>query len=301
MSLVINLKAETGLVDRTENTNRFYEDIRKYPTLTKEEEFKWFTQYRNGTSKEREEARDYIIKCNQRLVVSVAKKWATTDTLMDYVNEVNKGLMQAIDAFDPNLGLKFSNIAMYYFKRAINHYNTETVPMVRRTNNSKTAHVISKATNDFIQKHERNPSSDELMDIVNNKYGKNVKDKHDLTLVQITRIDSSESDGGDEDPSYGDAQEYDRVSATHNGYEDTVSKDFNTKVVRMLLSKLQPREREIIELSFGLSEHNGFKREHELAEIAKIMGLTAERVRQLKVASLNKLKDLYIRKVRGAV
>jgi RNA polymerase primary sigma factor len=134
MSLVINLKAETGLVDRSENTTRFYEDIKKFPTLTKEDEDKWFDVLKNGSPEEKSFARDYIWLCNQRLVIAAAKKWATTDTLTDYINEANIGLAEAIDKFELDKGTKFCTYAMWFIKRAINNYNNDVAPMVRKTN-----------------------------------------------------------------------------------------------------------------------------------------------------------------------
>ena len=90
MALVINTSIDSGLVDRSENTKRFYKDVKSYPTLTAEQERYWFNIFKNGsTRKEREYAREYIINCNQRYIISVAKNWATTDNLMDYVNEAN--------------------------------------------------------------------------------------------------------------------------------------------------------------------------------------------------------------------
>ena len=102
MGLVINLKADTGLVDRSENTTRFLKDVKDFPTLTREEEIEWFTKYKHGTKEEKEIARDYIMLCNQRMIIAAAKKWAKTDTLMDYVNEANFGLNEAIEKFDPS-------------------------------------------------------------------------------------------------------------------------------------------------------------------------------------------------------
>jgi RNA polymerase primary sigma factor len=161
MSLAINLKAETGLlVDRSENTTRFYEDVKKYPILTKEEEEKWFGVLASGTDKEKEFAREYIWLCNQRMVIAAAKKWAKTDTLMDYVNEANFGLMEAIEKFDTSFDVKFASYAMWFIKRAINKYICGDLQVVKRPNYSKTFHVISKATNDFLQENERIPSPD---------------------------------------------------------------------------------------------------------------------------------------------
>ena len=290
MGLVINLKADTGLVDRSENTTRFYNDIKDYEPLTAEEEITWFKLLREGTPSERKHAREHIIKCNQRLVIAAAKKYSTTDTLMDFTNEANVGLMQAIDKFDYNVGVKFASYAMWFIKRAINTYINQ-LQLVKRTNSTKTFHVISKATNKFIQENERNPTADELMEMVNGKFNKDIKDKNDLLDLQISRIDYEGDD--DVDYAYGDIADYNKASASYNTYEETEFKDFNTEFITQLLDVLNPREREIIKMRFGISDT--VRGEAKIHEIALKMNLTKERVRQLEKESLEKMKREYIK------
>jgi RNA polymerase primary sigma factor len=295
MGLVINLKADTGLVDRSENTTRFYKDIVDYPTLTKEEEIEWFDKMHNGaTEQERNFAREYIILCNQRLVIAAAKKWAKTDTLMDYVNEANIGLSEAIDKFDETKDVKFASYAMWFILRAINTYTNGALQLVKRTNFSKTFHVISKATNDFIQEFERNPTPEELLDLITSKYNKDIKDKNDLLDLKVSYVDESSND--DEDTSnYGDMAAYNKASASYNDYEETESNDFNKTLVSSMLNKLSPRKQQIIKMRFGMYEETkGLKREYEREEIAEKLGLTSERVRQLENEAMSEIKSEYI-------
>lgn len=294
MGLVINLKADTGLVDRSENTTRFYNDIKDYPTFTREEEVAWFNQLRHGATKEeRDWARTYIMICNQRMVVAAAKKWASTDTLMDYVNEANFGLNEAIDSFDVTVGTKFASYAMWYILRAINVYNNGDNQLVRKTNQSKTFHVISKATNDFLQEFERTPTPEELLEIINGKYKKDIVDKNDLIPTHYASIDLSEAN---EDENYigGDIADYNRASASYNDYVAKENHDFDKKMVSSLLNKLSPRKKEIIKMRFGLCEDNGLHREYERDEIGHKLGLTAERVRQLEAEAMDEMKKEYI-------
>jgi len=294
MSLVINLKAETGLVDRSENTTRFYEDIKNFPTLTKEDEDKWFGVLKNGNPEEKNFAREYIWLCNQRLVIAAAKKWATTDTLTDYINEANIGLAEAIDKFELDKGTKFCTYAMWFIKRAINNYNNDVAPIVRRTNLSKTFHVVSKVTNDFIQKYERFPTADELKESINKKYKKkDIKDKNDLLDIHITRMDDVGGDADDTNANFSDLMDYNRISSSVNEYETTSTNDYNKKMVDSLLSILTPREQKLIKMRFGLIEINGIKREFELIEVAEELGITPERVRQLETSILLKLRKEY--------
>lgn len=297
MALVINLKADTGLVDRTENTTRFLKDVKDYPTLTKEEEIEWFNKLKHGTKKERVFAKEYLMLCNQRLVIAAAKKWAKTDTLMDYVNEANFGLSEAIEKFDTNFDVKFASYAMWFIKRAINKYICGDLQVVKRPNYSKTFHVISKATNDFLQKNERTPSSDELFEIVTVKYGKDIKDKNDILQLKVSYVDESSNDE-DENPNYGDIAAYNRASASCNNYEAEETNTFNKELVTSLLNKLSPRKQQIIKMRFGMYEgDNGLKREYEREEIGQILGLTSERVRQLELAAMEEIKREYVKTI----
>lgn len=293
MALVINLKADTGLVDRSENTTRFYDDIKEFPTLTKDEEVIWFNKLHNGTPQEREIAREHIILCNLRMIIAAAKKWANTDTLMDYVNEAYFGLDEAIDSFDVNVGTKFASYAMWYILRAINNYNNGDCQIVRKTNLSKTFHVISKATNDFLQENERNPTEEELLEIIKTKYKKDIKDKNDLLTTRYSSIDLGDTADEDNYPG-GDVVDYNRASASYNSYVTQENNDFNKSMVSSLLNKLSPRKKEIIKMRFGLYEDNGLRREYEREEIGKKLGLTAERVRQLEGEAMDEMKKEYI-------
>jgi RNA polymerase primary sigma factor len=294
MPLIINLKSDTNIVDRSENTVRFYDDIKRYPILTKEEEEKWFRILSDGTDEEKEKAREYIWLCNQRLAISAAKKWANTDNLTDYINEANIGLAEAIDKFDITKGTKFCTYAMWFIKRAINNYNNDISPIVRKTNLSKTFHVVSRVTNEFIQNNERNPTSDELKEQINKKYkAKDIKDKNDLLDIHIARMDDVGGDADDSNANFTDLMDYNRISSSVNEYEAVSNDEYNKNLIDNLLKILAPREQKLIKMRFGLIEVNGIKREFELSEVAEELSLTTERVRQLEAEVLKKLRKAY--------
>lgn len=311
MPLVVNLKqTDTGLVGRNENTKRFYNDIRKYDVLDREDEVKFFkelSEYRAKAKKAREddnielcnlytekaeEVRSIIINANQRLCVSAAKNWATTDNLLDYVNEANIDLAEAVDRFDYTKGIKFASYAMWYIKRALNKYCHDVMPIVHRTNNSKTWSIESKIKSDFAQKNERNPSSEELMELVNEKLKNGIKDKADLASIQVTVINDHSSKETDS-AAYIDNMEYNNVSACENDFEKQSESEYQKTLVTSLLSTLEPREKKIISMRFGLIEVNGIKKEFQLREVAEEMGLTTERIRQMENEILRKLRKDY--------
>jgi RNA polymerase primary sigma factor len=316
MPLVVNLKqTDTGLVCRSDNTKRFYNDIRRYDVLDKEEEtrlFKELSEYKNALkiakddkdyescdfyTKKIDEIRDKIINANQRLCVSAAKNWATTDTLLDYVNEANIDLSEAIDKFDYTKGIKFASYAMWYIKRALNTYCHDVIPIVRRTNNSKTWNLESKVRNEFIQKNEREPSSEELMELINAKLKCGIKDKSDLLNIQITTVGDYSVAKDDDTISRSDIMEYNNASASENDFERVVENDFHKALVTSLLNVLPERERMMISMRFGLIEINGIKKEFTFFEIAEELNLTPERVRQMESEILVKLKKEYEKKL----
>lgn len=287
MALIINLQADTGIVDRSENTTRFYEQIRKYPTMTQEEEVEWFKKMKYGrTKKEREDARNYIICCNQRLVVAAAKKYSNKDNLMDFTNEANIGLIKAVDKFDETRGVKFASFALWYIKRSINDCKAED-QMVKPTNYSKTFHVIAKAKDKFMQKNERMPNQIELMEFINEHYHKNIKDPHDLCDIINSRVDLS----SDDDEYASDVNFFNVVTASKNECEKNDAYKYNQEFITLLMEPLTEREKIIIKLMFGLEDD--LKGQYKSSDVGEKLGLTKERVRQLKKLALEKMKKEY--------
>ena len=289
MSMIVNIGLNNSKITRTENATRYFKEISKYPTMSKEDEIEWFGKLHNGTEEEKKFAREYIINCNQRLAVSVAKQWANAENLTDYINEVNIGLIEAVERFDETRDVRFCSYAMWFMLRAVNHYNNECVPLVKRTNQSKTFHVVAKARNKFSQENEREPSEDELLELINSDYNKNIKDKYDLIDAQPLSIDDTVFCENDEYV-FNETTAFNSRTASVNEYEVRMSNDYNTELIETLLNCLTDREQKIIRLKFGLMELNGVKRCYDNREIAEEIGITPERVRQLARDGLNKIK-----------
>ena len=107
--MVVNLKTpNSDYFERTETLVRYYEDIRKYDVLTNEEELELFEMIKNGNKFEKQVAKEKLINCNQRFVVAVAKRYATNDNILDLINEGNIGLMEALENFKVEKGVKFT-------------------------------------------------------------------------------------------------------------------------------------------------------------------------------------------------
>lgn len=288
MSTKINVKTSTNaLRERTETLKRYYEDIRKYNVMSKEEETKYFNQYKNGNDAEKKLAFNMIINSNQRFVIGVAKRYATDDNILDLIEEGNMGLIEAFHKYDVSLGHKFISYAVHYIRRAINAYLVNHNSVIHRSNNHKIYHLASKARNLFIQRHLRQPTTDELLDVLNNEFKANLRNANDLTDPYIMSIDvnyDSDTDiHGDNYTIYND------YTSNQNGYNKQSENDFNTFMVTKIINTLSEKEQTILRMSFGI----GYDREYEVYEISQVINLCAERVRQLKNKALEKLKEEY--------
>lgn len=287
--MVVNLKSpSTDYFERTETLMRYYEDIRRYDVLSKEEEIALFDMLNNGSKIEKETAKEKLINCNQRFVVAVAKRFATNDNILDLINEGNLGLIEALNEFDSSKGVKFTTWAVWYIRRAINLYCINYGTIVRKTNLSQTYHVVSQATNKFIQQEYRQPTLEELAEILKEDYEVDIKNLNDIIETKVSSIDEG-FNTDDDGSNIGEMTLYNAYSASANDYERISANDFNNKLISNMLLKLPEREREIIKMVFGI----GYDREYELQEIAPKVGLTIERVRQLKSEILGRLKKEY--------
>ena len=294
--MVINLKTTTNVIERTDTLARFYNDIKKYPVLTYDEEINLLKMIKKGNGKSKNEARELLIKSNQRFIVAVAKRFGTTDNILDLISEGNEGLSEAIEKFDLKKNVKFTTWAIYFIRRSINRYLMNYGSIVRKSNISKTYHVISQATNSFVQKYHRQPMANELKDYMNEKFNIKIKDSIDVLNAQITSIDYNPKSDED-DASMGDILDFNSYSASHNNCEDTYNKDFNDILVKTILNVLTPREQKVMKMNFGI----GYMRSYEVKEIAEELNLTTERIRQMKASCLKRLKKEYEKRISSLV
>ena len=287
--MVVNLKSPTtDYFERTETLTRYYEDIRKYDVMSEEKEVEMFNLFKNGNKQEQEYARNFIINANQRFVVAMAKRFATNENILDLISEGNIGLIEAMKDFDITKGNKFITFAVWYVRRAINNYCINYGNLVKKTNLSKTYHVIAQATNKFIQTEYRQPTLEELLEIVNKEHKADIKSIEDIIDTKISSIDEG-FNSEDDDAVFGEMSLYNSYSSSFNEYEKISNDDFNNKLISSMLGNLPEREKTIIKMVFGI----GYYREYELQEIAEELGLTTERVRQIKNSVIKEIKEKY--------
>ena len=281
----------------TSNITKFYNKIRSYDVLSKEEERELFKIIKFGTSKEAEQAKKTLIECNLKLAVSGARAYATNQNIEELISEAYAGLIEAIDKFNLDKALecdiRFATFASEYIRRNINLFRTNYGSMVRQTNRVKTIHCLSKAKNSFMQKYERQPTSDELLVWLNENY---LDDKHridnpnDVEDLRISSIDEPLEFGNEDDGiNSGLMLSYNMATQQSNSAILNEDKEYQNAIIDKVLSVIDERDREIIKMCFGI----GYTHKISVEDIAEKMKLTRERVRQIKSNSIKKMKEAY--------
>jgi RNA polymerase primary sigma factor len=288
--MIVNLSIpQNNFFERTDTLKRYYEDIRKYIPLTIEREQKLIKIYHTTQSQqEKKKVRDEIMCANQRFVLGVVRRWATNDNILDLISEANIGMAEALEEYDVKQNVRFITFAVYYIRRAINTYLLKHGCIVKRNNLAKTNHLINQIVNNFMQKELRQPTNDEIAEILEQDYNVSIKDSTDILNVQMSSIDE---DYGcdDEDANVSTILAFNSASASENECEEKNNQEFAQKMVQSVLKKLTPTEQEVVKYLFGI----GHVREYELKEIAEKMNFTSERIRQLKISALEKMKKAY--------
>ena len=162
------LKISNSITNRDQTLGSYLTWIAKFPLLNIEEEIELAQKIKHGGT-EGEKAREKLVTSNLRFVVSVAKQYQHQGlALSDLINEGNIGLMKAADKFDETRGFKFISYAVWWIRQSVLQAISEQGRMVRLPLNVEgVLHTIANATNDFMQKHQRLPSVDELAAITN--------------------------------------------------------------------------------------------------------------------------------------
>lgn len=281
----MNLKGKkSGFITADRSLNDYLKEINKYKILTAAEESELIKQMRNGD----QNARTKLIASNQRFVYAVAKRYGNEDNVLDLVNEGNIGLIQALDAFDETKGTRFLSCAIWYIRRQINGYLNSDNLLIRKTNNTKTVYKLSKIKEKFFAEHNRHPEVDEVADILENEYGLKIKDKTDLLDINTLSISTCFDD--EDARAFENSPYFSEKTAVDSEYLTEMDQEFNSVVSGTLISALTEREKTIILMSFGI----GYNKEYTNAEIAEEVGMSSERVRQLKKTAIEKMQKLAV-------
>lgn len=257
--------------------DQYLYEVSLTPLLTAQQEIAIAKRVRAGD----EEAMQELAKRNLRFVISVAKKYQNRGmALTDLIGEGNVGLLTAARKFDPDQGVKFISYAVWWIRQAIlaalaRQGRTVRVPLNRTAELSKI--VRSSAT--LRQNLEREPTPEEIAEAT----GLSLDAVQSLVALNTAevRLDAPL------DPE-GDRSMIDRFIADDQGnVEDQAMDSFLTDEIETALRTLPPRDARVIRLYFGLDGG----REHTLEEIGTMLGVTRERIRQLRDRALKRLRD----------
>ena len=271
------LKITKSITNReSASLDKYLQEIGREELVTPDEEVELAQRIRKGD----QEALEKLTRANLRFVVSVAKQYQNQGlSLPDLINEGNLGLIKAAEKFDETRGFKFISYAVWWIRQSILQALAEQSRIVRLPlNQVGSLNKINKALSKFEQEYERQPSNEELSEMIDVP-----KDKISDTLRVGSRhvsVDAPFVEG--EDNSLLDVLPNDDSPSADKGL---VNESLNTEIERAL-STLTDREREIIKSFFGIG-----CQEMTLEEIGERFGLTRERVLQIKEKAIRRLKS----------
>ena len=262
----------------TPSLTRYLNDIARIPMITEEEEVELAVRIRNGDVP----ALEKLVRSNLRFVVSVAKQYQSRGmNLHDLINEGNLGLVKAATKFDETRGFKFISYAVWWIRQGIIQALSEKSRMVRLPlNKINVINKINRASSHFEQVNQRPPTAEEISELIDSS----------LSEIKLCLKHSSWPISMDESLKVGE-DGFNLHDIMHS--DDSINPDQNLLKGSLgleiddVLEMLPYREAFIIKMYFGI----GAKDTMGLEQIALNLELTTERVRQIKVKALARLRN----------
>ena len=256
--------------------DQYLREISRYPLLDRDEEVRLAQGIRRGE----EEALDKLVRSNLRFVVTVSKKYQNQGVpLPDLINEGNLGLIRAARKFDETRGIKFISYAVWWIRQAILQALAEQSRIVRvPLNRAGVLHRIAKRKAMLVQELGREPTATEIAEEVDLP-----REEVERTLAIASAHVSLDAPAGPGED--GRLLDYlpDRVSP---GPDEPILEKALTEALEAALATLHPREAKVLRLYFGLGDEGPMS----LERIGSGMGVTRERVRQIKQQALGRLR-----------
>ncbi len=255
----------------------YFRELRKIPVLTHEEVLELSTRMHEGDPR----AREKLITCNLRLVVSIAVNYKDYGVpLLDLIQEGNIGLIRAVEKFNPTLNYRFSTYATWWIKFSIRKGIAENsrvirVPPYAISNQAK----FNRVREQFYQEHGRKATAKELAEITGSQLSK-VKEMLGMTQEPLSLEMTMDND---RNTRIIDFVADDAVDSNPSVSLDIKELRYNFE---QMMTVLNEREKLIINLRYGFE---GEKRK-TFSEIGKMLGITRERARQLESKAILKLR-----------
>jgi len=263
-------------MDVDEPIKMYLREIGQIPLLSYEEEIDYAQRVLNGE----EEAKQKLIESNLRLVVSIAKKHTNRGLkMLDLIQEGNMGLMKAVEKFEYEKGFKFSTYATWWIRQAITRAIADQGRTIRiPVHMIETINKIKKESRIILQETGKEPTAEELAE------------KLELPVEKVKSILEMNQDpisletpvGSEEDSELGDFVEDDKFA---NPY-DATTRVLLKEQLDDVLKTLNEREEMVLRYRYGLDDGS----QKTLEEVGKIFNVTRERIRQIEVKALRKLR-----------
>lgn len=265
-------------VSSTDPLRLYLVQMGKYPLLSKDEETKLAKRIADGD----QEAKDALINANLRLVVSVAKHYVNKNIpLSDLIQEGNIGLSRAAEKFDYTKGFKFSTYATWWIKQAVSRAIADQSRNIRiPVHVVENIRKINKVKHELIQSLGREPTEEEVAKALPGFT------ENDVAYYETLPLDTVSLDAPVGDDDSGEVEDFVKVDETEEEVTEGLENEDRNKLIRQGLEKLNPREREIIILLYGLDDGDA----KSLEEVGKKYALSRERIRQIRDAALAKMR-----------
>jgi RNA polymerase primary sigma factor len=267
-----------------ESLDFYLQEISRIPLLKIEEE----TALARRAFKGDVEAQERLARHNVRFVVSVAKKFQNRGVpLMDLIGEGNLGLMTAARKFDPDRGVKFISYAVWWIRQAIQaaiarHGRPVRVPLNRTADLNR----LGRATALLTERLGRVPTTEELVEATG--LTRDAVRALGALHIEALRLDHPVREADDR----GRMERF--VPLTQEGTDATTMANSRTTDLETALAALPPRDAKVLRLYFGIDDGKG----RTLEEIGRMMGVTRERIRQLRDRALRQLREQHGDKLR---
>ncbi len=274
------LKITPSVTTRTQTVEDYLRDLGKLEMVSPEEEIELAGRIKAGD----EEAFRRLVEANLRFVVSVAKQYQNRGLdFTDLINEGNLGLMKAARKFDPTRGFKFISYAVWWIRQQILQALSDQGRLIRLPlNQVGVLNKIGRARMEFLQENEREPSDEELSELL------------DITTEKLGESMMSEAKSLSLDFPLGEDQSESLIDILPNNDSPSADKELEKESLRndilTVMGVLNERERRVLSLCFGLG-----CQAMTLEEIGENLDLTRERVRQLKMKAIRKLSSPKVR------
>ena len=271
-----NIPDESKDMSVNDNVRMYLKEIGKISLLSLEEEQELSKRVAEGDEK----AKNILAESNLRLVVSIAKRYVGRGLLfLDLIQEGNIGLMKAVEKFDYGKGYKFSTYATWWIRQAITRALADQARTIRvPVHMVETINKMARIERQMTLELNREPTDQEL----SKKMGLSVEKIAEIRKISQDPV-SLETPIGEEDDSHlGDFLADERTMSP----EDFATYEILKDELRQVLNTLTTREKEVLELRFGLFDGSS----HTLEEVGKKFKVTRERIRQIEAKALRKLR-----------